>query len=833
MSDINFCNTKEQLNHLGEVVTGKVNGSPTGADIGTSTLPYTGQVRKTIPALEGEYEQSITNKEIEADAAIDSYRLLNKGPYASGITLESEFEFITYNGESYFATNPPYTTTATAPDADANLFLGGYTTFENVANKIGNKNELSNSNFLTPSPDAITHPNATPESYVAGTQIFSGVYAGDSGCTVTFIDGRVNCTAGDYQFKLPNTSGLERIPAFTSSVSDYDGIPKTTGISHALVGDEYVVTVTPAAGGVFSVKLEQGSVATRHEAFISRKIKTFSSIFVDSTYTDVLVSGVTVGDTVVCEDYAPGNDAGILFFKVVPGGTGVNDGGKYIDISSGNLQLEQNLVRPYSVKAWGAIGDQSSDDTLRIQNAINYAEGRSSVYVPKGTYMISISDGVTCIQMRDGVTIFGDGFDSVVQMTTNDSDSYFMFNVGNTSNVTIENLNIIGDLDTHTGGPTQFCHCICSTQLPVNNLTIKNNYLSKPVGDGVYIGNTVVGDVYNIDIDANVVDQCFRQGISVTSGQDIRISNNRISNISGIAPEAGIDIEPNNIANHIVRDVIVDNNFITSCTGDAVHIYGPNTAQDSDPNWRTTTSCHNITINNNILSYSLNGIGCAGVVNMNASDNIIHDCTEGGINDLFQTRNPVISNNTIKDCPIAIQNNSEQDTGNFFSTNWAITGNKILRCQTGMSMKSTGHTIDGNNISISSIGITFDAVAQAGITDNVIKDIDNIGIVGTDSSQIIVQGNTFVNVSTAGVQCQGTSNRWMCRDNTWQGTAFPSVSLYRINGASVNNVYSVYDLCSQSGIVAPRITYGSGATDTTNKYLEHGDDLTPIKSWRP
>ncbi|AUR94638.1 hypothetical protein NVP1196O_85 [Vibrio phage 1.196.O._10N.286.54.E12] len=270
--------------HLGRVVNSK---DASGAPISTSTN-RTGGVNKTLDALEGEYQSdidnfvqvsgqvivdktaefdaSIANKEAEADAAIDSYRLLSKGPYAAGIELEDKFQYITYNGESYFATNPPYTTTATTPDNDGNLFISGYTTFENVANKIGNKNELSNSNFLTPSPDAITHPNATPESYVAGTQIFSGVYAGDSGCTVTFIDGRVNCTAGDYKFKLPNTGGLERIPVFTSSVSDYDGIPKTTGVSHALVGDEYVVTVTPTAGDVFSVKLEQGGVATWHEA---------------------------------------------------------------------------------------------------------------------------------------------------------------------------------------------------------------------------------------------------------------------------------------------------------------------------------------------------------------------------------------------------------------------------------------------------------------------------------------------------------------------------------------------------------------------------------------
>ncbi|AUS01756.1 hypothetical protein NVP1291O_42 [Vibrio phage 1.291.O._10N.286.55.F6] len=260
MSDINFCNTKEQLNHLGEVVTGKADGSPTGADIDTSTLPYTGQIRKTLPYLEAEYLNAIRNAGGEP---------INNGTWSSGQTFTAYNQFMVYNGIPYkplTTSELPYGPTGDSPDVN---FVGPYESFsiEEAVTLFGNRNELSNSNFLTPSPDAITHPNATPESYVAGTQIFSGVYAGDSGCTITFIDGRVNCTAGDYQFKVPNTGGLERVPVFTSSVSDYDGIPKTTGVSNALVSDEYLVTVTPAAGDVFSVKLEQGEIATKHEVF--------------------------------------------------------------------------------------------------------------------------------------------------------------------------------------------------------------------------------------------------------------------------------------------------------------------------------------------------------------------------------------------------------------------------------------------------------------------------------------------------------------------------------------------------------------------------------------
>ena len=115
--------------HLGRVVNSK---DASGNPINTSTN-RTGGVNKTLDALEAEYEQSIVAKESEADAVIDTYRLRNKGPYAAGITLESEFEFITYEGESYFAVNPPYTTTATLPGADTNLFVGGYTTLQNVS----------------------------------------------------------------------------------------------------------------------------------------------------------------------------------------------------------------------------------------------------------------------------------------------------------------------------------------------------------------------------------------------------------------------------------------------------------------------------------------------------------------------------------------------------------------------------------------------------------------------------------------------------------------------------------------------------------------------------
>ena len=117
------------------------------------------------------------------------------------------------------------------------------------------------------------------------------------------------------------------------------------------------------------------------------------------------------GDTVTIEDYATGNNSGILFFKVVAGGTGTADGGKYIDIPALSLQLEQNMKHPVDVAAFGAkgnynrISDTGDDDYQPIQNAINYAKGigEPSVTGPARSYLIGTSLDAT--DLANGITL--------------------------------------------------------------------------------------------------------------------------------------------------------------------------------------------------------------------------------------------------------------------------------------------------------------------------------------------------------------------------------------------------------------------------------------------
>lgn len=146
-----------------------------------------------------------------------------------------------------------------------------------------------------------------------------------------------------------------------------------------------------------------------HDAIYNRK---FASVSECLSY-----SGHELGNVYGVEDYYGGSTpsgSGMLFFKVVAAGTGVADGGKYIDIDE-NFQLQQNLKRPYDVMAWGAYGNDVNDDYTAIQATIDYAMSQpkgNAIKTPLNHYCsqpLTIGD----LGARSALLSFiGDGFSS-------------------------------------------------------------------------------------------------------------------------------------------------------------------------------------------------------------------------------------------------------------------------------------------------------------------------------------------------------------------------------------------------------------------------------------
>lgn len=133
---------------------------------------------------------------------------------------------------------------------------------------------------------------------------------------------------------------------------------------------------------------------------------------------------VSIGEKISVENYYLNGRSGNLFFTVVAAGTGVHDGGKYIDLPSSGLQLVQNLNIPYNPKAWGAKGDKITNDTTPIQCTYKYSASQvnsnnshinsytqPNIVFDSGVYIVneSITNASSSTDSAQGLIIDGNG----------------------------------------------------------------------------------------------------------------------------------------------------------------------------------------------------------------------------------------------------------------------------------------------------------------------------------------------------------------------------------------------------------------------------------------
>ncbi|WP_160805272.1 glycosyl hydrolase family 28-related protein [Virgibacillus halodenitrificans] len=201
-----------------------------------------------------------------------------------------------------------------------------------------------------------------------------------------------------------------------------------------------------------------------------------------------------------------------------------------------------NSTNQINVETFNAVGNDDTDDTEFIQNAIDslFPEG-GNVYFPKGTYLV---DAVKSINLRDNITLnFEEG--AVIKVKPNDRESYVIFKIHNISHVSIKgNLKMVGERDEHIGNSGEWGFGISirgSENILVEDVRIENMW-----GDAIYIGGTEVQNYSeNVVISNTKLNNNRRQGISVISAINLTILNPVITNTRGTSPSAGIDLEPN------------------------------------------------------------------------------------------------------------------------------------------------------------------------------------------------------------------------------------------------------------------------------------------------
>lgn len=144
---------------------------------------------------------------------------------------------------------------------------------------------------------------------------------------------------------------------------------------------------------------------------------------------------------------------------------------------------------------------------------------------------------------------------SKLLLQPNKEELYGMLYIEGVENVNVYFANLVGDRDKHQGNKGEWGMGFFIRNS--KNVKIYNPTISKMWGDGIYIGN-LDSPSEKIEVNYAFIDNNRRNGISIVAGENVTIKNSLIANTYGALPQAGIDIEPNNIRDYI-NNVLLEN----------------------------------------------------------------------------------------------------------------------------------------------------------------------------------------------------------------------------------------------------------------------------------
>lgn len=201
--------------------------------------------------------------------------------------------------------------------------------------------------------------------------------------------------------------------------------------------------------------------------------------------------------------------------------------------------VQTKLRESVSVKDFGAVGDGITDDTTAIQNALNAAAGVAPLHFLGKTYIVQpLAVPSNSVLVLDPLTI--------IKAKTGYTSNQRMLNITNASNVVIfgnKGKCQMIKAEYTTGEQRHGVFITSSTNVSIYDLASDDTG-----GDGFYIGPVYGSGVMsrNITISNCTANNNRRQGMSITGAIDVWVNGGIYSNTEGTAPQAGINVEPDN-----------------------------------------------------------------------------------------------------------------------------------------------------------------------------------------------------------------------------------------------------------------------------------------------
>jgi parallel beta-helix repeat protein len=233
---------------------------------------------------------------------------------------------------------------------------------------------------------------------------------------------------------------------------------------------------------------------------------------------DGIVVDLSVGMPVAIDDYADGNNSGIIFGQVVAAATGTADGGSFIDLNNG-LQFKQNFPGDINIKLFGAVGDGVADDAPNFNAAFIFTNGKTiTITVSDGTYLLS--------------SVLSMGSD-----TTLKSGKSVIYKRNQTEGMLLNDLGVTGATGGFTGNGNI---AIIGGIWDGNSVAFFNGFNCFGIG---YAENVIIKDL-------TVLDVINAHGIDLSASKNVLIDNCRFLGFADAVPPArdfseAIQLDPN------------------------------------------------------------------------------------------------------------------------------------------------------------------------------------------------------------------------------------------------------------------------------------------------
>jgi len=421
--------------------------------------------------------------------------------------------------------------------------------------------------------------------------------------------------------------------------------------------------------------------------------------------------------------------------------------------------VEAKLRESVSVKDFGAVGDGVTDDTAKIQAAVDAvsAAGGGTLLILAGTYLVSSS-----INVGSNIHIRGRG-----QIILDDNADCSVISINaNSSNVSIKDISIDGN---------------------------RLNQTLETVGEESEYGGIEIGNFCDqVLIDGCTITECYGYGIeNNNSPSNITITNNTIDGVdfySGIRmSQAGtgtnIKVANNTVLNYRKGGIVGNDMNHAIITGNYI---------DAGTIGRGTQNADNITAYNatnidilvadNICKNSVNnGIHVAGT-GVVISGNTVTNPTNRGIyvgatTDVLNTGQSdevVVSSNTVRDTANTYEGIALVATSQGVVKNNTVSGHNygvLLSSGAGASVSElivvAGNILD----TIGNSGVIITDTSDTTIKNNIISNaVHGVRAFSEASNNIAIRGNTFTNLSAAYINMENNmAERFVISDNVRDG----------------------------------------------------------------